>query len=468
MKGRSIRRRLLAGVAVVQIVAAVLATVLVVRHEQKRSYAMLDAELEEHAAMVTAVIEPPETAADKTILHRELLTLPRRDLYMLSDSAGGVIAASGDWRPPGPLPQAQQSFLDIRINGRRYRAIVERSFPLFNDEPDEVARLPKLVLIYASPEGRVEEHVWQVGWIAAGLGLAILLASLMATGWVVRTGLLPVTQLAESAARIDAAHWEWEPAGAQAAELVPLSVTLTRLVERLRAAFVHERQFSADAAHEMKTAVAIVKSTLQLTLERGGEAAEYRAGVERALDDTERMQGLVSGMLQLAKIEGLTGSIAGEHACADLLEALGTARRRLAPLLEARQMRMNLDAAEAVIRVRISPESLGIVLMNLLENAIQYSPDGSAIGVKVETRGEMCVLAIEDAGCGIGAAVLPHIFERFYRGDASRSRESGGAGLGLAIVRAIVDRAGGSVTAASSPAVGSIFTVTLPRADESA
>src|SRR5262249_7274739 len=151
---------------------------------------------------------------------------------------------------------------------------------------------------------------------------------------------------AESAAKIDAVHWEWEPEGEQAAELTPLSDTLTRLVERLRAAFVRERQFSADAAHEMKTAGAIVKSTLQLAVERGGTAEEYRAGVERALEDTQRMQGLVTGMLQLANIEGLAAESGGEIDCVDVDEALHTAVRRLTPVLEARGMRIEVAVAE--------------------------------------------------------------------------------------------------------------------------
>ncbi len=464
MKGRSIRRRLLVGVAVVQILVAVLATVLVVRHEMVRSYALLDAELEEHSVMVAALIETPNKPGEKTTLHRELLTLPRRDVYVLTDATdGGVVAASGDWRPNEPLPQGRESFANLRFRGRRYRVLVKRNLAEFSDEPKDAARLSQLMLVYGSPVGRVEEHVWHVAWTAAAMGLVLLLLSLLATGWVVRTGLQPVTQLAESAAKIDAQHWQWEPEGERVQELAPLADTLTRLVERLRAAFMRERQFSADAAHEMKTAVAIVKSTLQLALEREGSAEEYRAGVERALDDTQRMQGLVSGMLQLAKIEGLAEDGAGEQDCVNVAETLNTAMRRLTPVMEARRMLMRVELSEPAIRARISAEGLAIVVMNLLENAIHYSPDGSAVEVKAELRGELCVLSVEDHGCGIDAETLPHIFERFYRGDRSRSRESGGAGLGLAIAHAMVHRVGGSLTAVSEPGKGSIFTVQLPR-----
>ena len=467
MRRTSIRRRLLLGVAAVQILATVLATVLVAHHERRRSYAVLNAELVEHAAMVKSVIEAPDDPSESAVLHRELLTLPRHDVYVLSDAQGKAIAVSGAWRPAFDPRTVPGRFMDAKIGGWRYRLFVDRNIAMFDDNPAKRARLPKLVLVYGSPTGEVEEHVEFAERVAAGLGLAILAASMLAVSWVVRAGLRPVVQLAGHAARIDATHWEWEAATGEreAEELAPLSLSLARLVERLQAAFARERQFSADAAHEMKTAVAIVKSTLQLALERGGGAAEYRAEIGRALEDTERMQGLVGGMLQLAKIEGLAGSAQVEAGPVDAMEELHCALRRLAPMLEARRIRVDVEGEDAALCVRISAEGLNLVLMNLLENAVHYSPDGSSIQVKAQAQGTMCTLSIEDAGCGIDAASLPHIFERFYRGDRSRSRESGGAGLGLAIVQAIVHRAGGTVTAASAPGAGSVFTLTLPRGE---
>ncbi len=467
MRWTSIRWRLLLGVAAVQVLAAVLATMLVARHERRRSYAVLNAELVEHAAMVKSVIETPDGPGESAVLHRELLTLPRHDVYVLSDGQGKVIAASGAWQPAFDPRTVPNRFLDANIGGWRYRLFIDRNIAMFDDNPAKMARLPKLVLVYGSPTGEVEEHVKFVAWVATGLGLAILIASLLAVSWVVRAGLRPVVRLAGRAARIDATHWEWETEGSEreAEELAPLSLALARLVERLQAAFARERQFSADAAHEMKTAVAIVKSTLQLALERGGGAAEYRAEIRRALQDTERMQGLVGGMLQLAKIEGLAGASHIEACPVDAMEEMRGALRRLAPLLEARRVRVEVDADDAALFMRISAEGLSLALMNLLENAVHYSPDGSSVQVKAQAQGTMCVLSVQDAGCGIDAETLPHIFERFYRGDRSRSRESGGAGLGLAIVQAIMHRAGGTVTAASAPGEGSVFTLTLPRGD---
>jgi signal transduction histidine kinase len=212
----------------------------------------------------------------------------------------------------------------------------------------------------------------------------------------------------------------------------------------------------------MKTAVAIVKSTLQLTLEREGEASDYRTGVERALDDVDRMQSLVTGMLQLAKVEGLAGAAPSGPNSADVSEQIAVAAHGLEPLLEAREMNVDVQEPSTAIVAKLAAERLQLILKNLLDNAIHYSPPGSTIHVTAHGGNNVCTISIRDEGCGIEPEAMPHIFERFYRGDASRSRESGGAGIGLAIVHAAVRMAGGTVVATSRPGAGSTFTVTLP------
>lgn len=466
MRRHSIRQRLLIGVAVVQVAAALIATALVVHHEKRRSYALLEAGLVEHAAVVESVIQPPDEDTGGLMLHRELLTLPRNDVYVLSDATGAVLAASSDWRPAQPLPTAPQTFFNLEIKGKDYRGMVLHDVILVSAEPDELAKMPKLTLVYASRISEVRQHVRHVALLAAGIGLLLLLASLAATGWVVRAGLRPVVQLAGRAARIDAAHWNFPPdlADEEADELVPLSTALSHLVDRLRAAFERERQFSADAAHEMKTSVAIIKSTLQLTLDRERTGPEYRSGMERALEDTERLHRLVSSMLRLAKLESLGSRPSPEAAPLDMLASLARVESRLTPLLDAREIQLQITSSQRAILVRSTSDEIDLALTNLLENAILYSPLRSSIRVNVSTHANLCALSVADAGCGIEASAMPHIFERFYRGDPSRSRESGGNGLGLAIVKAIVERAGGSVHAESTPAQGSVFNVTLPLA----
>lgn len=464
----SIRRRLLVGVAAVQILAATLAMVLVVTHEWRRSYALLDASLSEHATLVKSVIQLPDGDHKEIVVHRELMNLPRHDQYVLLDASGRLIAASSEWRPVGSLPPASHSFVEMKVDGRKYRALVVRSLAVLNLDPDEVAgTLPDLTLIYATPTAKVTHELWEVASRTGGVCLAVLLLSLAATWWVVTTGMRPVVQIVERATRIDTHNWEnAEPAAVvEAEELQPLSAALTNLVARLRSAFERERQFSADAAHEMKTAVAIVKSTLQLSLGQEREAAKYRVDIERALEDTQRLQRLVSDMLQLAKIESLgESSAAFEVRECDVYLELATVKQQLSPLLESRNVRLVVEPIGDMGSVTMTADDFEVVMTNLLENAINASEDGNEVRVSVQSAGESCRLSVTDHGCGIPAAVFPHIFERFVRGDASRSRKRGGNGLGLAITQALLQRVGGSIAASSVPGVGSEFVVTVPYA----
>jgi signal transduction histidine kinase len=465
VKEVSIRRRPLIGVAVVQIVAAALSTVLVVRHERRQSYSVLDANLSEHAALLKAAIEPPDETNAGVNLHRELLILQPGERYVLRDANGRVVAASSNWLADVPLPDAPRSFINLRIQDRPYRALVLHDLALLNVEPDEVKNLPRLTLIYAVRTRGVEEHIQHVAQIAGATSAGLLLVSLLATSWVVSAGLQPIVQIVERAARIDASNWEQEDraTGPEARELAPISAALTHLVGRLRASFERERRFAADAAHEMKTAVAIVKLTLQLTLDREREAAEYRQGMERALEDTERLQRLVGDMLHLAKIEGLSSDIAtSELSSADGVGAAREVVRRLTPLLTARQITITIKQQGEAATVRMTPDELRLVLTNLLENAIYASSDGSTIRITAATEAQECILSIADTGCGITVDALPHVFERFFRGDPSRSRKSGGNGLGLSIVMAMVERIGGSITVTSTLGEGSVFVVRLP------
>lgn len=464
MTHRSIRRTLLFGVAAIQLLAAIVATVLVVRHEQRSTYAMLNASLVGRAAMLKAVIEPPDAPVDTAILHSELLHLPKRDVYLLTQAGGKVLAASGLTSFDDASPGKPSYFTDRRFNGRHYRFFVEHSIAIFDEDAKDKADIPRLNLVYGAPLGGAHEDIQFTIWATIATAFIILALSLAAASWVVRAGMRPVVELATRAARIDAHSWAWEERddSTHTQELEPLSKALQHLVERLRAAFVRERRFSADAAHEMKTAVAIVKSTLQLTLERGGQAADYRAGVERALEDAGRMQDLVVAMLQLAKIEGLSDTASPAETSADVNEQIAAVTHGLEPLLAARQITIDMQVPRAAVMAGLPAGRLQLIIKNLLDNAIQFSPSGSTIHVTAAAATNTCTLSVRDEGCGIQPDAMPHIFERFYRGDASRSRESGGAGIGLAIVKAAVESAGGSVTASSHPGSGSTFTVTLP------
>jgi signal transduction histidine kinase len=276
----------------------------------------------------------------------------------------------------------------------------------------------------------------------------------------------PLTQFAARADRIqaDGSRFEQPIGEVQRSELIPLSRALHRLVDRIQAAFQRERRFLSDAAHELKTAVAIQKSTLQL-LEQGrlGEQ-EYRDGIARALEDTARTERLVADMLLLSSIEqsDRAEDTNMPKPAANLNDTLHSAIDRLASIARMKSVSIEFQPAEN-LHISAREAELSQLWVNLLENAIQHAPSGSRVIIAAERNGNnMCRVRIQDFGSGISADDIPHVFERFYRSDLSRSRLTGGFGLGLSIAKAVVEKNHGDIAIHSAPGAGTHVDVCFP------
>jgi signal transduction histidine kinase len=231
---------------------------------------------------------------------------------------------------------------------------------------------------------------------------------------------------------------------------------LSKAVQRLREAFEKEQRFVGDAAHELKTAIAVVRSSIQVLMLKRRTADEYAAGLERVLDDNVRVEGLVAQMLLLARLEeGSNSGVGG----IDLGIAAQAVVTKLQPLAQEQHLAFHLDCAPAMI-VRLSQERAQVLISNIVLNAIQHSQCGAAVAVRVYRQGKAAIaLEVTDSGSGIGEDALPQIFDRFYREDGSRSRNTGGTGLGLAICKSIADGAGATIQVASRPGAGTAVTV---------
>jgi signal transduction histidine kinase len=242
-------------------------------------------------------------------------------------------------------------------------------------------------------------------------------------------------------------------------ELAPLTAALETVLARLEHSFVQQRQFIGDAAHELKTAVAVLKSSLQLLTLRQRTAVEYELGLERCLLDCERMEETVAKMLTLARIEATASPTAS--ATADMEECVRHATRQFESMAELKRQQI-LIISQGPVMVEAEAEHLKILCGNLILNALQHSPTDSCIRAFIKQEATYAQLAIEDDGEGIAPQDLPHIFDRFYRGDRSRSRKTGGTGLGLAIAKAIVSRWQGTIDITSSVGIGTRVVVELP------
>jgi signal transduction histidine kinase len=268
------------------------------------------------------------------------------------------------------------------------------------------------------------------------------------------------------AGRVSADSWDFSPptSARETAELAPLTAALENALQRLERSFNQQRAFVSDAAHELKTAVAVVKSSLQLVGMRPRTPEEYHAGNERALADTERIEDLVAKMLTLARVEN-GATTAGSTAISDLNSCVCTTVSQLETFAAMREVAVAVhDLPVTACIVTLGSEDCALVVSNLLMNAIQHSPPHSQIDVRLGVSEGSVEFSVEDQGEGIDPDTLPHVFERFYRGDPSRARTTGGAGLGLAICKAVVEKAGGTITLASEPGHGTVATVRLPSA----
>jgi signal transduction histidine kinase len=333
------------------------------------------------------------------------------------------------------------------------------------DPGDKGGGTPRHILVvYGAPTSHVWHEVRNAIVFFSLSNLVLLIVTGVLMGWLLHRGLAPMRELAAEAENISIYRWKFQPpeSAVETRELAPLASALSAAMQRLEASFAQQRHFVSDAAHELKTAVAVVKSSLQLLSMRQRTTEEYEAGVEVSLTDCERIEEIVARMLTLARAEHVTTA---QHSAgtADLANAATATAQQFQSMAEVRSVTLTLAARESAF-VPLSSEECSLLCSNLLLNALQHSPPHSEVRVVLQPEADWVVLRIEDQGDGIEPALLPHVFERFSRGDPSRSRNTGGTGLGLAICKAIVDRAGGTIALQSEPGQGTTAVVRFPRA----
>lgn len=243
------------------------------------------------------------------------------------------------------------------------------------------------------------------------------------------------------------------------AELRELARDFNGMLARLDSAVGALRRFTADASHELRTPLTVIRGTTQVALARPRSADELRETLEEVAEETERMLHLVEGLLTLAR--GEQAGIEGVREHVELLPLLEDACELGKALAAEKSLDVRL-VAPATVAVQGSPTALRQVFLNLVSNAVKFTDQGN-VTITVRDEPDCVEVRVADTGRGIKPDELPHVFERFYRGDASRGTE-GGFGLGLAIARLIVEQHGGRIEVQSVPGQGSNFRVQLPRA----
>ena len=332
---------------------------------------------------------------------------------------------------------------------------------LLHGLPFKAADGTRFLIEVAAPYNQIES-VLRGLVLTFVLGLPLIVALAIGGGYLLMRGALrPVDEIRQKAAQITSRNLsERLPVVHTGDELERLATDLNHMIERLEESFHQINRFSADASHELRTPLTVLQGELEAIAQKGQSLPDdVRDTIGSALEETHRLAKIVESLLAISRLEAGEAKVQRVHL--DFAELARSTADQMRLLAEEKRVALDCDGTEPV-EVDADPARLKQVVVNLLDNAIKYTPEGGKVSFSVTQRDGRAVLEVGDSGLGISAADLPHIFDRFYRADKARSRQLGGTGLGLSIVRSICLAHGGQVTVKSTEGRGSLFRVELP------
>jgi signal transduction histidine kinase len=467
MKSHSIARRLIITVLLVELIAAVCVTGMAWFYELHSHFRSFDILLRGRADSLLGSVQDAEDPEDNVMLSKSDVDVPSEDIYEVRDEKGRLLGRSPNWGGASPeiLATRSDGYFNLAVNGRHYRSLLLHGLRVV-DPGDKGGGVPHHVtIVYGSPTTRVWNAVLRAVEFYAVASFVLLIVTGLVMAWLLNRSMAPLRALAAEAEGVSVNAWRFSPPEEARAtkELAPLVNALEATLQRLERSFFQQRRFVSDAAHELKTGVAVVKSSLQLLGIKQRTAAEYQAGLERCEADCGRMEEIVARMLTLARMENEIARPATTVHSTDISEVLRQSAEQFSSMAELRGVIVDLPAQESQY-VTLTTEECMLLISNLLLNALQHSSRGTRITASAQENSHMVEVRLEDQGDGIPSEALPHVFERFYRGDPSRNRNTGGTGLGLSICKAIVDAAGGEITIHSTVGIGTTVVLRLPAA----
>jgi heavy metal sensor kinase len=381
---------------------------------------------------------------------------PGGDLFQVCDMRGQWLYRSVPLEKlnvpivlPGDLPKAL--FEDRTLNGnvlRFYsRAIAVNGNPytvqvasLMNEGLGALARF-RLLLILATP---------------------VLLITATAGGYFLSTrALAPVDAISTAAQRINIENLTDRLAVPNTGDqLQRLSETLNATFGRLERSVTHMKRFTADASHELRAPVSLIRTTAEVAVQKERPASEYRESLNDILHEAESMSRIIDSLMLLARAD--SGKETLERHRMDARVIVKGAAEQGEKIARNRGLSFHVQTPETAVNVQADADALRRVFLILIDNAVKFTPDGGTVRLQLGVDAGFAVVSVLDTGIGITSNDLPHVFDRFWRADRARSREHGGAGLGLSIAEWIVNEHHGSIEVDSHPGKGSNFRVLIP------
>jgi heavy metal sensor kinase len=451
----SIRVRLTAWYAVVLVLMLVVyatATFVAVRHE---FFEQFDDQLHDDFETAEGFLKP--TGGGRIAWSGEGRHDPDND----EDRGSDVWLASGEqvYRsgasvslPPVALAAttAEKRYESLVANGRPWRTLTGTT----------LVGGRAVVLRVSRAETRLRTQLWEV-LVVLVLGLPVVVVLAGVGGYVLaRQALTPIDHLASEAQRITAERLhERLSVPNQHDEIGRLAAVINDAFARLESSFEQLRRFTADASHELRTPLSVIRGIGEAGLGETRTPAEYKEAMGSMLEEVDRLTNLVDTLLRLS--HGDAGTVRLRREAIELGELTREVAASLGILAEERNQRLAVDLA-ADVSVSADRLVLRESITNVIDNAIKYSPHGSTINIRVRPEAGDAVLSVADQGPGIAPEHRERIFDRFFRLDEARSRDSGGTGLGLAIAKWAVEVNGGRISVEAGADGGSVFRIVLP------
>ncbi|MDA0769375.1 MAG: ATP-binding protein [Chloroflexi bacterium] len=375
-------------------------------------------------------------------------------IFRIVDGNGFIHHGMGDyWAVDFPIPDVQ-GFLDLATaNSGHWRV---HNLPLTSEQGGTLGWLQTA----ASMEGIDDALESLRTQLYLAVPLAIGLAGLGGF-FLADRGLRPIGRITRIAQSItgSAMNRRIDFKGPED-EVGRLATTFDSMLDRLESAFEREKRFIADASHELRTPLTALKGKLDVTLGSHRTPDEYRRTMQDMNGEVDRLIRVSNELLYLARLE--QGHLSWQPTEISLKHLLASINDQLGPLAESKSVTL-VEDIPSEMRITGDPDHLIRLFLNIMDNAVKFSPPGAVVSVHAEQRDGKVDVSVTDEGPGISSEHLAHILERFYRVDKARSREEGGTGLGLAIASEIAQRHGGSIDAQSNVGVGTTVTVTLPK-----
>ena len=453
----SVRTRLTLWYAAVLGISLIAFAVLVYYAAANISYKRQDEALQSTAETVASAYiqeldeEQSIPKANEVVLAE--MVFPNRYVEV-TDVSGNVVAWSANLTghviaiPAEGLARARQQAISFAVIDERRVAVV----PLAANRELGYA-------VVAEPLTVIDEGLRRLrNYFFAGVPLILLLAS-VGGYFLARKSLSPIALMNRQTQKITAENLSARlDVMNERDELGGLAVTINELLARLDNSFTEQQRFVADASHELRTPLAVLRGETEVALSQPRNTDEYKASLALIKDEAERLSRIVEDLFILARQPFDRPAVAKQPVKLDrIVEECG----RAAQVLAAQKNLKLTVGAPAPLLLQGDDELLQRMILNLLDNAIKYTPAGGEVSIELKASNGDAQITVRDNGIGIPAKDQPHVFNRFYRVDKARSRAMGGAGLGLSITQWVAEIHGGRVTVESG-ARGSVFTVVLP------